>query len=69
MSISDLVPPVPPIKQEENDCGSSVEKWFKFFKLLNYLLRKNRNGDWDRKYLHKKFKLSFCIEHSIALGN
>ena len=61
MSISDLVTPVPPIKQEENDCGSSVEKWFKFFKLLNYLLRKNRNGDRDRKYLHKNLNCPFVL--------
>ena len=42
MSISDLLTCVAPIKQEENDCGSSVEKWFK--KSLNYLLCNNRTG-------------------------
>ena len=54
MSISDLVTPVPPIKLEENDCGSSVEKWFKWF-------RNNRNGDRDRKYLHKNLNCPFVL--------
>ena len=59
MSISDLLTRVPSIKQEENDCGSSVEKWFK--KSLNYLLRNNRIGDRGRKYLNENLYWPFVL--------